>query len=268
MIAEALYPWGHQVLEVTTDVDGTVYVGSLGHEAHGCENEDDQGEDEGNDLPNDGNEDSHGEECGELVPGDIGSAPAACSDTFFDPRGYKENQTHSFFFNRGSTPTNLTADNAQTAITNGGQNNARANNDCGMADNVSASFSFSGDTNVTTNISSTGACQTGDSTSVVAFGSGGSTAIAIACTSVSGGDVVAGDIKLNKGTYSFTTGGTCSNKYDVEAVMTHERGHTLGFNDLNESAHGNLTMSGGIAACSTKERTLGKGDVLGLESKY
>jgi len=51
--------------------------------------------------------------------------------------------------------------------------------------------------------------------------------------------------------------------------MTHERGHTFGLGDLSESNHGALTMSGEIEGpCKMGVRTLGKGDIKGLENKY
>jgi hypothetical protein len=50
--------------------------------------------------------------------------------------------------------------------------------------------------------------------------------------------------------------------------MTHERGQTFGLGHVSEKAHGKLTMSPSIRACQKSERTLGKGDVLGLNRKY
>ena len=51
--------------------------------------------------------------------------------------------------------------------------------------------------------------------------------------------------------------------------MTHERGHTFGLNHVAESGHGNLTMSTIInGTCQASERTLGRGDVIGLDRKY
>jgi hypothetical protein len=51
--------------------------------------------------------------------------------------------------------------------------------------------------------------------------------------------------------------------------MTHERGHTLGLGDVSEAYHPNLTMSSQTnGPCQTSERTLGRGDAIGLHSKY
>lgn len=288
LTAEALYPWGHQELTVTTHADGTVEILDQGHEAHSCEREEtdpnvpaeqEQGEQEGNDLPDDGNEDNHGAECGsDVEPGDTPlDAPGACVDPTWGNLGYKEAHQHQWYFAEGSIPSNLGLSATRDAVQNGGQNIARVNNDCGLADNVSASLSYQGNTTVATNIDSNGSCYLGtttqNNTSTVAFGTIDGTPLAKHCALTSNNDVVSSDIKFNKSRYTWTNtpGSDCSDtnrKYDVETVMTHERGHTFGLADLNEDLHGNLTMGGRIRHCSAKERTLGHGDVLGLENKY
>jgi hypothetical protein len=63
--------------------------------------------------------------------------------------------------------------------------------------------------------------------------------------------------------------GSCNHRYDLESTVTHERGHTFGLGHVSESNHGNLTMSSASnGACQFSERTLGRGDVLGLANKY
>src|SRR5262249_20754965 len=64
--------------------------------------------------------------------------------------------------------------------------------------------------------------------------------------------------------------GTCNNLSDLEGVATHERGHTFGLADINATDHPNLTMGSGssIGVCSVELRSLGKGDILGLNDMY
>ncbi|MFF0837709.1 hypothetical protein ACWDU8_07655 [Streptomyces sp. NPDC003388] len=61
--------------------------------------------------------------------------------------------------------------------------------------------------------------------------------------------------------HDFTNKSTasCSNKYDVRSVF--------GLKDIY-GAHDNLTMYGSSILCSTRARTLAKGDVRGLHSIY
>jgi hypothetical protein len=56
---------------------------------------------------------------------------------------------------------------------------------------------------------------------------------------------------------------------DLEGLMTHERGHNFGLGHVHENVHPNMTMSSGVdAQCNTTVRTLGKGDILGLDYIY
>ncbi len=54
--------------------------------------------------------------------------------------------------------------------------------------------------------------------------------------------------------------------YDYRGVATHEFGHAIGLADLHDSP--NLTMTFATGARNTAQRTLGRGDVLGLRSLY
>jgi hypothetical protein len=63
-------------------------------------------------------------------------------------------------------------------------------------------------------------------------------------------------------------GGNCISKYSVEAVVTHEAGHVFGLGHVDEAAHGALTMSPVMLTCQSSEKTLGLGDVRGLEAVY
>jgi hypothetical protein len=50
---------------------------------------------------------------------------------------------------------------------------------------------------------------------------------------------------------------SCEGRYDVEGVMTHERGHTFGLDHVSEDEHGRLTMSTAMnGPCQDSERTL------------
>jgi hypothetical protein len=57
--------------------------------------------------------------------------------------------------------------------------------------------------------------------------------------------------------------------WDLEGVMTHERGRTFGMGHVSETGRGKLTMSTNVnGPRQMAERSLGRGDVRGLGAKY
>jgi len=57
-------------------------------------------------------------------------------------------------------------------------------------------------------------------------------------------------------------------KYDVQSVATHEAGHTLVLQDLRSPKDGALTMHAYTWLGDTLKRTLGSGDILGVQAIY
>jgi hypothetical protein len=57
-------------------------------------------------------------------------------------------------------------------------------------------------------------------------------------------------------------------QFNVDEVVTHERGHTFGMDDTDIAEHSNLTMYENINPSTTDKETLGLGDMLKLESLY
>lgn len=82
-------------------------------------------------------------------------------------------------------------------------------------------------------------------------------------------DLREADVRYDTTDFGFTNSPTCScsNKYDIRSVGTYEAGHVFGMGHVG-AGHENLTMYINSFKCSTKARTLGKGDVLGLRSIY
>lgn len=212
------------------------------------------------------------------VTGGGNPGPDEYLDSAFNDQDRKWTQSVPWYFNVGSRPSNLSSTEATGAVRQGGINITQVNNLCGRGDNVSAALDYGGTTSRMTDMDASGNCDfVRDDVSVVDFGDLPSGTLATNCnfflTNFNGYDtIVESDITLNKFDHSWTTTPTsssCSNRWDVESVMTHERGHTFGLGHVSESTHGSLTMSSAInRACGTNERTLGKGDWLGLENKY
>ena len=83
------------------------------------------------------------------------------------------------------------------------------------------------------------------------------------------GELTNADVRMNnaKG-WTVNAGSGCSNKFDIEAVMTHERGHTCGLGHIVGSQHEFLTMYEVVPVCKTYQRTLGLGDWEELDLNY
>ena len=63
-------------------------------------------------------------------------------------------------------------------------------------------------------------------------------------------------------------GGVTINEFDIQNVGTHEAGHTLVLEDLYVWKHSELTMYGYTTEGETKKRSLGLGDMLGVQKLY
>ena len=216
----------------------------------------------GDDSPDDG---TRGDPA---VAGAAATGPRECSDAASTDFGYRVATTLQFFYNRSTTPSELTA---AAAVKRAGANVFNTRNACGLGDRVPVALSYAGATRSAANVSASGGCGSNDGRSVVSFGSLPRGVLAVACTYYGAQDATASDVRVGTAPVWTVnpTAASCRDRYDLEAVMTHERGHTFGLSHVSESAHGNLTMSTRInGTCQLSERTLGRGDVLGLDKKY
>ena len=65
--------------------------------------------------------------------------------------------------------------------------------------------------------------------------------------------------------YPYSNNGAAG-KYDVQSVSTHESGHSIGLDHADSS--GQLTMFFQTLTGTNRSRSLAKGDVRGLRSRY
>lgn len=212
------------------------------------------------------------------IGGNGGAAgPAPCSDGAYNLTGEKWYTTFGWYFHASTTPSEITQGNALNDIQHGTENMKWENNDCGLPDNASVTSTYLGETSASTQVNSDGSCGANDGKSVAGFGSiNGTQTLAITCwwfVAHTGYDEnVASDVKFDKETFTWFTGSVpsgCSNRWSVEGVATHERGHTFGLAHVSEASHPNLTMSEAInGPCQRSETTLGLGDINGLNALY
>jgi hypothetical protein len=198
------------------------------------------------------------------------TAQSACSDTAYAAYSTRWTSTYKFRIKTSSFPSEVDKDATVSAIKAGAGNITGSDNDCGMGDQVGVAYNYEGSTDTGPNVNSSGGCSSRDSKNVAGFGSLPSTMLALTCWWGSGGSMIEADVRLNKASFLWVVnvGSGCSNKFQVEAVATHEFGHAFGLGHVSEATHGALTMSPTIYPCQRGETTLGRGDVLGLQSKY
>ena len=250
--AESYGPAGSQELTVTPFSDGTIGLAQVGSESS--------------------RDSSQTFGASRLRTSQLG----ACSDTAYTDRPYTLRDHLRYYFNCRTTPRELAVRSASRTILKAGRNLARSRNDCGLRDHVPAHMIYEGSTHNGANISSDGHCTATDNQSVIGFGTlpRGSTATTCDIYAIQSGydRPTESDTRINKARYTWTTHPlrrSCKHRYDLESTVTHERGHTFGLGHVSESQHGSLTMSPtSEGPCQLSERTLGRGDVRGLNNKY
>ncbi len=249
VFAEAMSQRGDETLEVSNPAGDMLILGEVGSEA--------------------------GAQEGSGTYTTQSSGPGACSDTYRNPWEPRLYHYLRYYFNRRSTPSYLSDLGVARAIKKAGNNVSRVRDSCGVPDRVPAVLKYRGVTRTSVNMDAGGTCRANDHKSVVGFGDlpVGYTGNTCIWSWIQDGPnrINSADVRLNEDDYRWTTRVTssCRGRRDVESTMTHERGHTFGLGDVPESSHPNLTMSSrSNGSCQISERSLGKGDAIGLNEKY
>jgi hypothetical protein len=248
VIAEGDSSTGHQYLSVSNPRGGKLVLGGVGKEASS-------------------------EGAPKLAA--RASGPGECRDSFYNSRDAKVYDYNRWYVNGRSIPSNLSDARVVAAMQRASANITGVHDSCGFRDAVRGRLIYEGGTGRGVNIRSNASCTSNDYRSVVGFGDlpAGYTAFNCTWTWIQSGPnrVAHSDIRLNKYDHAWTASvtGSCRGRFDVESSMTHERGHTFGLGEAPEGSHGNLTMSeDSNGPCQTSERSLGRGDALGLNRKY
>ncbi|MDX2591352.1 matrixin family metalloprotease [Streptomyces sp. WI03-4A] len=217
---------------------------------------------------------SDASEGAEVADIDALSAPGACSDGAYKTNDLKEYGTYNWYIGDDPMPGGLSRTDAKWAFYDAIDNITDSYNNCGYGDSVGAKTNFLSETGREASVSKTGRCTGNDGISVWDAGDIKDSAVATTCTyswSMPGvkNDLREADVRFNTHDYDFTNKptGSCSNKYDIRSVGIHEAGHVFGLGHVGDG-HENLTMFTNSFVCTTKARTLGKGDVLALRSVY
>lgn len=182
-----------------------------------------------------------------------------CDDPFFTPTGYTWDSASmpiEWRYNRLSTPENVGQWRAQGEMRTAHSIWTKVNSKCRNADRVSFAYRFGGNSGRRVGF---------DEHNVVTFANIDDGALALNYTWYVGRTVKEVDIAFNKHDYRWTAKLGGNHRYQIVNVATHELGHQLGLDDLNDP-HGQLTMFGRINKGEMKKLSLGLGDVRGAET--
>ncbi len=205
------------------------------------------------------------------------AGPAACSDTFYRGAGYKIVTQLNWYYSNVNGVSNLSAAQVAAGIKKGADNMVLANNDCNDNRVPTSSHVYRGGTpGDPSMINQNGTLCSGasDGVNIAGWRSMAADILAVTCALRSAGnsgpDVVESDWALNRNlTWDETTLDGCTNAWVISGVMTHEWGHTVGLAHVEESTHGNETMSvNNNGQCQNEEQTLAQGEVDAMIIKY
>jgi len=200
------------------------------------------------------------------------ASPSPCNDNDFTFLGPSARWTSNlgWRFRASSVPASLNSGDVLVVIKKSFKNIVNARNDCGMADNVSATHSYLGTTSRKPGVSAAGTCTGTDGQNVIGFAPLDGYYAGYTCIWWdASAHIIEMDMRLDPAQPWVLSLAECSGELMMEALLTHEIGHAYGLGHVGENRHGRLTMSLYIdGLCENQEATLGKGDVLGLNALY
>ncbi|MEU3597700.1 matrixin family metalloprotease [Streptomyces sp. NPDC006798] len=206
---------------------------------------------------------------------DAAAAPGACSTSAYNLMRWKEYGTYTWYIGDGGMPAGLSRTAAKDAFADAINNITGGSNNCGIVNLAGPRSSYGGTTSLEADISNHNTCTARDKKSTWDAGDLIAGAVASACTwtklqGPSYADVIEADVRFNTADHNFTNNPStgCNNKYDVRSVGTHEAGHVFGLDHVTGSTNQNQTMYTNSFPCTTKARTLARGDMNGLRAIY
>lgn len=163
---------------------------------------------------------------------------------------------------------------AVTAIQRGFNNINTLYNDCGRVGTIPGANQavYAGTTATAPGINSGDAtCSVNDGANVVGWGYLPSGILGVTCTWWNSTRITETDQRYST-RYSWWLSSSfvgCSGRWDLEGVATHETGHSFGMGHVSEATYPLQTMSTNLnGTCQGSERTLGRGDHVGLDLRY
>ncbi|EXG79954.1 matrixin family metalloprotease [Cryptosporangium arvum] len=194
------------------------------------------------------------------------AAAKTCKDAAYALSGWKL-PSFKWYYNPAGAPGSVRS-SAVAAIAAGTTGLTKA---CGQK-SLKLVPSYGGSTSAGVQVGAAGNCTGNDGRNVIGWRAGTGKWLGMTCTyfkTIKGKKTVTGtDTALNTQYKFFTATKNCSNAYDLQSVVLHERGHSLGLNHVSQASHASAVMTPALSACSVGKRTLGLGDYKGLAAMY
>jgi hypothetical protein len=194
----------------------------------------------------------------------------ACTDTAYALGQWHVAGSFDWYYDPADAPESV-ADTALDTLRTGTATLFTGQNRCGDSPALAVSEQYRGTTTAIAQISDAGACTGNDGLSVTSWGALPTNTLAYTCTYYRGdGTVLSSDMLIDNRIHTWFTSkpASCTGKFDLLAVVVHERGHTAGLDHVDQATHAVATMSPRTLACDTSERTLSAGDLAGMVSLY
>jgi hypothetical protein len=200
-----------------------------------------------------------------------------CHQTAYAVHDAGWQEPFTWVMNLSSVPAYLDPEETLGALEDATATLTHAHSPCPLARGVVPAVPpaiYAGPTERRANVTHDGMCfpeSNTDGINVVSFGPLPDDVVAVTCSYVDGHDIWQSDVLLNDapGIFTLDPAEGCVDGYDLQAVMTHERGHSFGLAHVPERPGTDaLTMSTAMDRCDTTARTLAAGDVLGLALLY
>jgi hypothetical protein len=195
----------------------------------------------------------------------VAAADPSCADGSYTLERWRLRKNFEWYYNPAGAPANV-AGSAVSAIQAGTQSMFSGKNPCGISVALPVRQVYQGLTALSPQIPSDKNCSRPDGNSVIGWGVfSDPRTVAHNCTYYNSRGVKESDTLLNVRSKWFTGNlpAGCTDRFHLESVVTHERGHTIGLNHPAAPVS-LLTMSSKTHPCTTYKATLARGDALGL----